>query len=262
MPYEVRTPVFEGPVDLLLHLVVQEHVELYEVSISRIVDAYLAHLQQVDHVELEVATDFLLVAATLVELKVRRLLPGPDAVEVDEEVELFSHRDLLLARLLEGRTYKQAAGALGELAARAGRSRPRGAGMEERFAGLMPDALAGIGPHDLRRALEQALVARPAPRVQLDHVAPVGASVRDAVVQLAEELPHLGQVTFRRLTRALAERLQVIVRFLALLELFKEGLVDLEQGRTFGELRVRWRGDRGTRLVGQSLEQSVAEYQG
>ena len=262
MPYEVRTPVFEGPVDLLLHLVVQEHVELYEVSISRIVDAYLAHLRQVDHVELGMATEFLLVAATLVELKVRRLLPGPDGVEVDEEVEAWSQRDLLLARLLEGRTYKQAARSLAELAARAERSRPRAAGMEERFAGLMPDALAGTGPHDLRRALERALLARPAPRVELDHVAPVRASVHDAVLELAEVLPRLGPVSFRRLTEAVAERLQVIVRFLALLELFKEGLVDLEQGETFGELRVRWRGNGGTRLVGQSLARSVAEYQG
>ena len=134
--------------------------------------------------------------------------------------------------------------------------------MEERFAGLMPDALAGTGPHDLRRALERALVARPAPRVELDHVAPVRPSVHDAVLELAEVLPRLGLVSFRRLTEAVAERLQVIVRFLALLELFKEGLVDLEQGETFGELRVRWRGNGGTRLLGQSLGRSVAEYQG
>lgn len=256
--YEVRTPVFDGPVDLLLHLIVQEHVDLYEVSISRLVDAYLAHLEHVGRVELEAATEFLLVAATLVELKVRRLLPGPDTVDLDDEVELWSQRDLLLARLLEGRTYEQAARSLAELAARAQRSRPRLAGMEERFAGLLPDALAGVGPHDLHRALEHALVPRPVPRVQLDHVAPVRASVRDAVLELAEVLPGLGQASFRRLTEALVERLQVIVRFLALLELFKEGLVDLEQGDTFGELRVRWRGDIDSRLV----PESVAEYQG
>jgi segregation and condensation protein A len=261
MPYEVRTPVFEGPVDLLLHLVTQEHVDLYEVPIASMVDAYVAHLQQMGRVELEAATEFLLVAATLVELKVRRLLPGPDAVEVDEEVEVWSQRDLLLARMLEGRTYKQAALSLAELAARAERSRPRTAGMEERFAGLMPDALAGVGPHDLRRALGRALAARPEPRVELDHVAPVRPSVRDAVIELAEVLPHLGEASFRRLTEQLADRLQVIVRFLALLELFKEGLVDLDQGCTFGELRVRWRGHSGTALVAHSAG-SVEEYQG
>ena len=266
MSYEVRTPVFEGPVDLLLHLVMDEQVDLYEVSIGRIVDAFVAHLEQLDHLELEVATEFLLVAAALVELKVRRLLPGPDDVEVDEEVERWSHRDVLLARLLECKTYKQVAVALDDLMARAQRSRPRVAGMEERFASLMPDALAGVSAHDLRRALERALTTAPARRVELDHVAPVRASVRDAVEELAQVLPRLGQASFGRLTEGVGERIEVIVRFLAVLELFKEGLVELHQGSTFGELQVRWLGDGGNRLVPQSSAESVAqsaeEYQG
>ena len=258
MPYEVRTSVFEGPVDLLLHLVVEQRVDLYEVSITRIVDAYLEHLAHLEQVELEVATEFLLVAAALVALKLRRLLPGRGDVDVDEEVELFSQRDLLLARLLECRTYKRAASALEELAVEVERSRPRLAGMEDRFASLMPDALAGVSAADLRAALERALSAPPAPRVELDHVAPVGASVRDAVMELAQALPRLGEASFRRLTRGVAERIQVIVRFLAVLELYKEGLVELRQGTTFGELRVRWLGDEGDRLV----PEAVGEYQG
>jgi segregation and condensation protein A len=258
MPYEVQTPVFEGPMDLLLNLVVAEHVDLYEVSITRIVDAYLAHLEGLEHLELEVATEFLLVAAVLVELKVRRLLPAPVPVDLDEEIELWSQRDVLLARLLECRTYKQAAQALQQLSLRAERSRPRAAGMEDRFASLMPDALAGMTGEDLRRALERALTPRPTPRVQLDHVTPVRASVRDAVAQLSDELPRLGEASFRRLTEGVVERLQVIVRFLAVLELYKEGLVELDQGMTFGELRVRWLGDGGSRLV----PESVGEYQG
>ncbi|MDQ3679330.1 MAG: segregation/condensation protein A [Actinomycetota bacterium] len=262
MPFEVRTPVFDGPLDLLLHLVVGEQVDLYEVPISRVVDAYLAHLEGLEQLELEVATEFLLVAAALVELKVRRLLPGPVTLDVDEEVELWSQRDVLLARLLECRTYKQTAQALQDLALRAGRSRPRAAGMEERFASLVPDALAGISPQDLRSALERALTPRPSPRVQLDHVTPVRVSVRDAVAQLSEELPGLGETSFRRLTNGLGERLQVIVRFLAVLELYKEGLVELAQGGTFGELRVRWLGDRWLGEGGRLVPESVGEYQG
>lgn len=263
MPYEVRTPVFEGPLDLLLHLVMGEQVDLYEVSITHIVDAYLDHLREVEHLELEVATEFLLVAAVLVELKVRRLLPAPDTVDLDEEIELFSQRDVLLARLLECRTYKQAAEALEQLARHAERSRPRLAGMEDRFASLMPDALAGVTVEDLRGALERALAPRPAPRVALDHVTPVRASVREAVAHLSDELPRLGQASFRRLTEGVAERLQVIVRFLAVLELYKEGLVELDQGDTFGELRVRWLGDEDRHLVPHSADlESVGEYQG
>ncbi len=258
MPYEVRTSVFEGPLDLLLHLVVEQEVDLYEVSISRIVDGYLEHLSGMEEVELELATEFLLVAAALVELKIRRLLPGRDDVDVDEELELCSRRDVLLARLLECRTYKQAAAALDELARQAERSRPRRAGMEDRFASLQPDALAGVSASDLRAALGRAFSAPPAPRVELDHVAPVRVSVRDAVIELAATLPALGEVGFRRLTEGVAERMQVIVRFLALLELYKEGLVELRQGATFGDLQVRWLGEEADHLVPHSVE----EYQG
>ena len=262
MSYEVSTPVFEGPLDLLLNLVIDEQVDLYEVSITTIVDAYLAHLEGLHHLELEAATEFLLVAAVLVELKVRRLLPAPAAVELDEEIELFSKRDVLLARLLECKTYNQAARALRDLARRAERSRPRAAGMEDRFEGVMPDALAGVTAEQLRSALQRALAPRPLPRVPLDHVTPVRASVRDAVAQLSEELPRLGEASFRRLTEGVVERLQIIVRFLAVLELYKEGLVELDQGVTFGELRVRWLGEGGSRLVPDSMMESVGEYQG
>ncbi len=271
MPYEVSTPVFEGPLDLLLHLIVDEQVDLYEVSITSIVGAYLAHLEDLHHLELETATEFLLVAAVLVELKVRRLLPAPSAVDLDEEIELWSKRDVLLARLLECKTYKQAAQALEQLAFRAERSRPRTVGMEDRFACVMPDALAGVTAEQLRNALERALMPRPVPRVVLDHVTPVRASVRDAVAQLSDELPRLGQASFRRLTEGVVERLQIIVRFLAVLELYKDGLVELDQGVTFGELRVRWLGEDGGLVpqpsmleaqVREGAAESVAEYQG
>src|SRR5215217_7416675 len=130
MALDVATPVFEGPFDLLLHLILKEQVDLYEVNLSRIVDAYLAELDKMEHLDLEVATEFLLIAATLVELKARRLLPEPEDVDLDEELGLWEERDLLLARLLECKTFKDVAGVLADLQVAAGASYPRTAGPE------------------------------------------------------------------------------------------------------------------------------------
>ena len=133
MAYEVQTTVFEGPFDLLLHLILNEQVDLYEISLSRIVDAYIAELEKMEGLDLEVATEFLLIAATLVELKARRLLPGDPDVELDDEFSLWEERDLLLARLVECKTFKDAAVLLSRLADDASRSFPRTAGLDERL---------------------------------------------------------------------------------------------------------------------------------
>jgi segregation and condensation protein A len=241
----VQTPVFEGPFDLLLHLILRERVDLYEVRLTDIVDAYLGELARLATPDLEVTTEFLLIAATLVELKSRRLLPGADDGDLDDELALWDERDALLARLLEAKTFKDAAAALDDLAVVAGRSRPRTTGPEERYLGLLPDLLAGVGPEDLRAAFLRAITPKPVPRVDLDHVAPIRASVTDAVAELLEELPRAGRISFRRLCAGLVERLAVVVRFLAVLELFKQGLVDLEQATTFGEIEIRWLGADG-----------------
>lgn len=243
MPYQVTTPVFEGPFDLLLHLISREQVDLWEVSLSSIVDEYVATLEQMRGLDLEVATEFLLIAAVLLELKARRLLPGADDVDMDDELELWEERDLLLARLLEAKTFKDAAGALGRLIDGAARSAPRTAGMEERFAGLLPDLLDGVTPDDLRAALVALTSHTRVSRVMLDHVAPVRVSVADAVAELRAELPGLGQASFRRLTTGITDRLTVIVRFLAVLELYKQGAVELDQPTTFADLQVTWLGD-------------------
>ena len=114
--YAVSTEVFEGPFDLLLHLILREQVDLYEISLARIVDAYLTEVERMETLDLDVATEFLLIAATLVELKARRLLPDRQDVELDEELALWEERDLLLARLLECKTFKDAAGVLRRMA--------------------------------------------------------------------------------------------------------------------------------------------------
>ena len=261
MSYEVATPVFEGPFDLLLHLIAKEQVDLYEISISRIVDAYIAEIEKMEHLDLEVATEFLLIAATLIELKTRRLLPGRDDVDLDEELALWEERDLLLARLLECKTFKDAAEVLSRLAATADRSFPRRAGLEERFLALTPDLLAGVTADKLRDAFLRAVAPKPLARVLLDHVAPIRASVQDAVEELVDELPRVGVITFRHLTQELVERLEVIVRFLAVLELFKSGLVDLEQHGNFADLQITWLGDQAETLESIGAL-DIEEYQG
>jgi segregation and condensation protein A len=242
MAYDVMTPVYEGPFDLLLHLILREQVDLYEVSLAAIVDSYLAELEGLQNLDLDVATEFLLIAATLVELKARRLLPGRDDVDLDEELALWEERDLLLARLLECKTFKDVASTLARLADVAGRSYPRAAVIEARFADLTPDLLEGITPEKLRDAFLRATAPKPVPHVDLTHVAPIRASVADAVAELVDELSRAGRIGFRRLTADLAGRLEVIVRFLAVLELFKQGLVELDQVETFGDIEITWTG--------------------
>ncbi len=242
MTYAVLTPVFEGPFDLLLHLILREQVDVYEVSLTTIVDAYVAELDRLERLDLEVATEFLLIAATLVELKARRLLPGDDSVDLDDELALWEERDLLLARLLECKTFKDAAAVLARMAVEAGRATPRRAGLDERFVDLAPDLLAGVTPIDLHRAFLRATAPKPVPRVDLFHVAAVRVSVTEAVAELADELPRVGRIGFRALTAELVERLEVVVRFLAVLELYKQGLVELEQADTFGDIQILWRG--------------------
>ena len=242
MAFAVATPVFEGPFDLLLHLILREQVDIYDVSLSRIVDAYLAEVERMQVIDLDVATEFLLIAATLVELKARRLLPGRDDVDLDDELGLWEERDLLLARLLECKTFKDVAGVFSRLADEADRSYPRTAGADERFDELMPDLLEGVSAKRVHAAYLRAITPRPVPRIDLFHVAPIRASVADAVAELVDELPRTGRISFRRLTSSLVERLDVIVRFLALLELFKQGMIELDQDEVFGEIDVLWTG--------------------
>ena len=247
--YAVQTDVFQGPFDVLLHLIVRDEVDLYEISLSRIVDGFLAYLDGLSAFDLEVTTEFLVIAATLVDLKARRLLPGPVDVEVDEELALFEQRDLLLARLIEAKTFRDAGAALERLSQAASRSLPRTAGLEERYLALAPDLLAGVTPADLHAAWLRVSSPTPPPRVVLDHIAPIRVSVEEAVADLLGRLPGAGAMTFRALTDGFVDRMEVIVRFLAVLELYKQGLVDIDQAVTFGDLQVSWVGETDSVLT-------------
>ncbi len=267
MAYEVTTPVFEGPFDLLLHLILAQQVDIHEVSLSLIVDAFLVELERMESLDLDLATEFLLIAATLVELKARRLLPGREDMDLDEELALWEERDLLLARLVECKTFKDVAQVFARYSTLADASWPRTAGPEEPFASLLPDLLEGVTAASLSEAFVRAATPQPVLRVDLLHVAPIRISVADAVEELVDELPRVGRITFRRLTSGLVERLEVVVRFLALLELYKQGLIELDQAERFGEIGVVWTGgtDDETSVgagVGAGVGMSIDDYEG
>ena len=258
--YEVHTPVYEGPFDLLLHLILRDQVDLYEITLTEIVDAYLFELERMETLDLDIATEFLLIAATLVELKSRRLLPGDDDLDLDDELALWEERDLLLARLLECKTFKDAAKVLQRLHTEAGRSYPRTAGLEEQLHGLAPDLLEGIDVDDLQRAFVRATRPKPVPTVDLFHVSTVRVSVAEALEELVDELPRVGRISFRALTESFVERLEVVVRFLAVLELYKQGLVDIDQPRAFGDIEIAWIGGRAAGLAADLA--AVDAYEG
>ena len=240
MAFEVATPVYDGPFDLLLHLILKEEVDIHEVSLTRIVEAYLEEIQRMQMLDLDVATEFLLIASTLVELKTRRLLPGREDMDLDEELALWSERDLLLARLLDCKTFKDVASVFSQLTERASLSFPRRSGPDERFADLLPDILDGVTPVRLQRAYLRVTQPKPPTSIDLFHVAPIRASVADALMEMLDTLPKLGKVTFRQITEAIYDRIEVVVRFLAILELYKQGRVSLEQSDRFGDIEVQW----------------------
>ena len=240
MAFEVATPVYDGPFDLLLHLILKEEVDIHEVSLTRIVEAYLEEIQRMQMLDLDVATEFLLIASTLVELKTRRLLPGREDMDLDEELAMWSERDLLLARLLDCKTFKDFASVFSQLTERASLSFPRRSGPDERFADLLPDMLDGVTPLRLQRAYLRVTQPKPPTSIDLFHVAPIRASVAEALMEMLETLPKLGKVTFRQITEAIYDRIEVVVRFLAILELYKQGRVSLEQSDRFGEIEVQW----------------------
>jgi len=264
----VTTPVFEGPFDVLLQLILDHQVDVCDVPIAPVVDAFVAHIAdarqaETQQMDLAETSEFLVIAAVLIELKSKRLLPGPDDIDADEELAGLEERDLLLARLVELQAYSAAALDFGLLIEHAARSVPRTAGIEEQFCDLAPDLLVGVSPQDIHAAFLLATVARPRPQVDMSHVTVEQVSVSEAVSELEAFLPGAGEVTFRDLTAHLRTRMQVIVRFLALLELHKRGVLALDQGETFGDLHVRWLAiESGGVLVHAGPADGTDEYGG
>jgi segregation and condensation protein A len=254
--YEVRTEAFQGPIDLLLHLITRQRVDIYEIPLSTITEEYVAAVGAMEALDLESATGFLVVAATLLELKSARLLPNRGVGEEDEY--LLEQRDLLLARLVECATFRDAGVWIRHRLDEGAAFHPRRAALEEPYVDVIPDLLAGIRLEHLVGAAAGALAPRPTPPLDTSHVTPITASVRDALRELAGNLRGGEEVSFEALCSGASTRIDVVVRFLALLELFKAGAVALGQASTFGSIRARWTGEVDEEEILEDVEEYAA----
>ncbi len=244
--FSVRLDNFEGPFDLLLNLISRRQLDVTEVALSQVTDEFISYLAGMDDWDLGQATQFLVVAATLLDLKAARLLPAAE-VEDEEDLALLEARDLLFARLLQYRAYKLAAAHLGELDRRQSRRFGRSIGLEARFAELLPEVVIGVSPQQFAAIAAQAMVPKPVPLVMTDHVHAPQVSVREHMAVLRERLRRQGAATFRALVADCTITLEVVARFLGLLELYREGSVAFDQAAALTELRVRWTGGEDER---------------
>ncbi len=241
MTYVVTTPSFSGPIEVLLQLISSHEVDILDVPLAPVVDAFVAVLrEQASIVDVDQLSEFLLVAAILLELKSQRLLPGRDASEPDEEFVRWEERDVLLARLLELRTYASLADSFVSLFERAARSFARLRGIDDGFVIQPPDLLAGVSTAQLAAAYLRGIEEKPVAVVRLNHVTVDAVSVAETVVVLSQRLPAMGRISFRDLTADLETRIEIIVHFLAVLELCKLGHIELGQGGTFGDVAIEW----------------------
>jgi len=254
--FEVHLDVFQGPFELLLGLISKHKLDITEIALAKVTFEFMAHIRahQASHTEwdLSQASEFLLVAATLLDLKSSRLLPqlGP---QDDDDLALIEARDLLFARLLQYRAFKQVAGAFAEQMATAGRMTARQAGLDPHFAALLPELVMGITPEQLAMIAARAMTPRVVPTVGLEHLHAPAVSVREQASLMVERLRALRSCSFRSLVADADSTLVIVARFLALLELFHESVVTFDQAEALGELTVRWTGQEDGE-VGVSAE--------
>jgi segregation and condensation protein A len=240
--FAVRLDNFEGPFDLLLSLIAKHKLDITEVALSKVTDEFIAFVKAAgEEWDLEQTSSFLLVASTLLDLKAARLLPQGD-VEDEEDLALLEARDLLFARLLQYKAFKQVAGVLEQRMAGEAHRHPRAVGLEERFATLLPDVLIGLGLEEFAALAARALEPKPVHELSLSHIHAPTVSVREQAAVVVDRLRRQGTMTFRALAGDAADTLTRVARFLALLELFREGAVGFDQVTPLGELTVRWTG--------------------
>jgi len=261
--FAVHLDNFEGPFDLLLGLIAKHKLDITEVALSRVTDEFIAHVKALgDTWDLERTTSFLVVAATLLDLKAARLLPQGD-VEDEEDLALLEARDLLFARLIQYRAFKEVAAVLNERLAGESLRHPRAVGLEERFASLLPEVLIGVGLEQFARLAAKALEPKPVPEVSLQHIHAPAVSVKEQAAIVVDRLRRARQMTFRALCGDSPDRLTTVARFLSLLELFREGAVAFDQVTPLGELTVRWTGqDDGDFVIEDEFDGAPPEGAG
>jgi segregation and condensation protein A len=239
--FEVHLENFEGPFDLLLTLIAKHKLDVTEVALSQVTDEFIAYIKASDW-DLDETSEFLVIAATLLDLKAARLLPSGE-VEDEDDLALLEARDLLFARLLQYKAYKEVASVLAARFADEALRFPRAVGLEERFADLLPEVVVGLGPEELAMLAAKVLTPKPPPVVGLTHLHQPRVSVREEAVVVVDRLRRSRVLTFRTLAADCPTTLHVVARFLSLLELYREKVVAFEQIVALGELTVRWTGD-------------------
>jgi len=241
--FEVHLDVFEGPFDLLLALISKHKLDITEIALSSVTDEFISYIRALaDGWDLDQASYFLVVAATLLDLKAARLLPAGE-VDDEEDLALLEARDLLFARLLQYRAYKEAAAVLASQMTIQGRRFARRVPMEPRFAALLPEVLLGLGPAEFAAIAARTLASKPPPVVSTAHLHVPRTSVREQAEILAGRLAKLRRATFRQLTSDCEDTYEVVARFLAVLELYRDGCVSFDQVAPLGDLYVTWAAD-------------------
>ncbi|MFJ2708043.1 segregation and condensation protein A [Streptomyces sp. NPDC087428] len=256
--FTVRLANFEGPFDLLLQLISKHKLDVTEVALSKVTDEFMVHIRAMGpDWDLDQTTEFLVVAATLLDLKAARLLPTAE-VEDEGDLALLEARDLLFARLLQYRAYKRVAEIFSARLASEGRRFPRTVGLEPHHAELLPDVVISIGPEGFARLAVKAMQPRARPQVYVDHIHAPLVSVREQAGIVMTRLREAGEISFQQLTEDAPDTLTVVARFLALLELYREKAVVLDQDEALGELMVRWAGEPGAEpLVTDEFDQEA-----
>ncbi|WP_322860212.1 segregation/condensation protein A [Mycobacterium europaeum] len=245
--FQVRLTNFEGPFDLLLQLIFAHRLDVTEVALHQVTDDFIAYTREIgSQLDLEETTAFLVVAATLLDLKAARLLPAGQ-IDDEEDLALLEVRDLLFARLLQYRAFKHVAEMFAELEATALRSYPRAVSLEDRFTELLPEVMLGVDADRFAQIAAIAFSPRPVPTVGLGHLHEVAVSVPEQAKKLLAILQSRGSgqwATFSELVADCEAPMEVVGRFLALLELYRSRAVAFDQSEPLGVLQISWTGER------------------
>ena len=239
-PFHVRLDNFDGPFDLLLQLINQRRMDVTEVALHQVTDDFIGHIRSMgSNWDLDQVTEFLVIAATLLDLKAARLLPDATA-DTGMDDDMFQARDLLFARLLAYRAYQQVAALFAELEAGALRRYPRAVTLEARYLGLLPEIKIGMTPEQFAAMAASVFTPKPPPTVNLDHIHASPVSVAEHTAALRVLLADRGTATFGELVAGCTATLEVVARFLGLLNLYRESAVAFDQPEPLGTLTVRW----------------------
>ena len=261
--FSVHLDNFDGPFDLLLQLISKHKLDITEVSLSLVTDEFISFIRALEASgegwRLDQATEFLVIAATLLDLKAARLLPSGE-IEDEEDLALLEARDILFARLLQYRAFKEIASNFQEAIAAADKSFPRVVALDPTLANLLPEVLIGVGPERFAAIADRVLTPRVAPVVAVEHLHSALVSVSEESKLVVEALRKGRTVSFRTLIQEADSTLVVVARFLALLDLYRQGALRFEQVVALGELQISWVGsDEGEILASSEFDIPISE---